>query len=963
MFTLLSFFALLATVASQDHVITMNGIAFSPNTLTINVGETVQWSNQNGTHNVNGSVAAYPSNPAGFANGSAAAAPWTFQHTFTVPGVYQYRCDPHASLGMTGVITVNGAANGDVIISEINYNSPGGGIDSFEYIELYNKGTVAVQMEGWEFTSGINYTFPAHVLNPGEYVVVAYDAAKFNQAFGFTPLAWNTAAFNGLNNSGELIRLVDADSVFVDSVRYSTGNLWPTAANGQGPSLVLCDFNTDNGNPANWAAATTPSGYVTNNIEMLANPGAASDCSAEPVIGFSFPGAGVSESGGDVFVNVSISNGSASPTSVTLSASASSTATSPGDYTASLPVTLIFAGGVVAETQTVVISLVNDTDIEPTENLVLELTNPTNSAIISSGSFNITIQDDDTPLTGALLISGVFDAQPGAAGAKGVELKALADIPDLSIYGVGSASNGGGTDGEEISLPAMSLAEGECVYVASDSVAFMAYFGFNPIADGNGVSVNGDDAIELFENGQVIDVFGEISYTAGSTLAWNYLDGWAYRKDGTGPDGSAWNLNNWTIAANALNGGTDNASAPMPFPVCDYSTEAPVTAELTDDAFTIPAGAAATLDVLANDITPVVLTMLEIVTGPTNGTAVVNGVANITYTPAAGFCGEDSFTYEACDAGGCDQATVTITVECPLSYPAYDIADVTTVTGGAPDSLGVTCELRGIVYGIDYQGVTAAGVDIPAVQFYLNDGTGGISVFGGQNFGYTVEEGDEVIVRGEIVNFNCLTQVSDLDTIIKVSAGNALLPPSITTFLNESFESELVKFTNMELVDPSAWSPASTGFNVQIRSVISPTSPAITMRIDNDCELFNMPAPVGSFHATGIGGQFVTGGAGGCVDGYQFLPRFVSDIELLDATTESILAGKISYFPNPVSDELFIQSSIIIDDVIVSNALGQQLFTVKSPSNSISVGELKAGLYLISFKAEGAVWTTKFVKE
>ncbi len=166
----------------------------------------------------------------------------------------------------------------------------------------------------------------------------------------------------------------------------------------------------------------------------------------------------------------------------------------------------------------------------------------------------------------------------------------------------------------------------------------------------------------------------------------------------------------------------------------------------------------------------------------------------------------------------------------------------------------------------------------------------------------------------------------------------------------------------MELVDPSAWSPGSTGFNVQIRSVISPTSPAITMRIDNDCELFDMPAPVGAFHATGLGGQFVTGGAGGCVDGYQFLPRFVSDIELLNATDESILAGKISYFPNPVSDELFIQSSIIIDDVIVSNALGQQLFTVKSPSNSISVGALKAGLYLISFKAEGAVWTTKFVK-
>jgi Lamin Tail Domain/Bacterial Ig domain/Calx-beta domain/Secretion system C-terminal sorting domain len=872
---------------------------------------------------------------------------------------------------LTMIALIGSSLAQNVIITEINYNNPCSGIDTFEFVELYNKGSVPVQMEGWQFTSGIIYTFPAFTLNAGDYVVVAYDAVKFNTAFGFTPLAWDPASFNGLNNTSENIILVNADSMFMDSVHYADSAPWPSIADGQGPSLVLCDVNADNGDPANWSAATTNSGYVTGGNEILANPGADSNCGATavPTISFAFPGTQVLENAGNLIVTVSISNGNANPTTVTLSASVASTATSPGDYAASLPTNITFAGGVASESKTVTISLVDDTDIEATETLVLNLGNATNGASIAgNGIFTLGILDNDSPLTGALLITGVFDAQPGGVGAKGVELKALQNIPDLSIYGVGSASNGGGTDGVEITLPAGSLDAGECVYVAADSVLFLAYFGFNPIADGNGMSINGDDAVELFENGQVIDTYGDITWPTGSILDWNYLDGWGYRKDGTGPDGGVFNFNNWTIALGGLNGGTNSNDAPVPFPTCDYSTVAPITAEAIDDDFLVPFGVVSNLNVLQNDILPVTITSIGINSFPIHGTVDINGLVDITYTPNSGYCGPDSFTYEVCDNGGCDIATVNVTVECPATFPVYDIAVVTTVTGGAPDSLGVTCELQGTVYGIDYQGVDTSGTTLPSVQFYIHDGTGGISVFSTQNFGYAVEEGDKVIVRGEIGNFRCLSQISDLDTIIFVSANNALLPPTLTTFLNESFESELVSFTNMELVNPATWGPTmapqSTGFDAQIRSVFNPTGPTITMRIDNDCAWFNQPAPQGAFHVTGIGGQFVQGGGGGCVSGYQILPRFASDIELLDATQESFLEGKISFYPNPVGDELFIKTDIIsIDDVILANALGQVIMQVKNPGNKLDMSQLEPGLYLITFQVEGAVWTSKLVKK
>ncbi|MCF8245683.1 MAG: lamin tail domain-containing protein [Saprospiraceae bacterium] len=960
-FTLLTFCGLIATLMAQDHIVTLSGIAFTPNNLTINVGETVQWNNTNGTHNVNGSTATFPSNPAGFMSGGAMPSPWMFSHTFNTPGVYQYRCDPHFSLGMTGVITVNAAPAGDVVITEINYNNPG--TDNYEFIEFYNRGTSAVQLQGWTISTAINYTFPDYTLDPGELVVVSNNATLFEAGFGFVPLGWDPASNNVLNNTGENIVLKDAAGTLVDSVHYSSMAPWPTAANGGGPSLVLCGLNSDNDNPSNWAAAAYPTGVSVGPTEIRATPGGSGPCVSGPYISYVASNASVFENDGNVLVRVAIASGNASPTAITITANAGSTATAGSDYTASLPITITFPAGVVADTQMVTITVNDDAVIEGDEVLLLDLTNPTNGANVTSSAFKLNIADDDTPLSGALLISGIFDTQVEATGtwAKGCELKALQDIPDLSIYSVGFANNGGGTDGEEAFLPAISLLAGECVWVTNDSAKFHDFFGFPPTLADNDAGINGDDAIELFENGQVIDVFGELSYPSGSTLAWNYLDGWAYRKDGTDPDGILFTLNNWSYSGtDVFDLQTSNATASVPFPVCDYSPVAPMTAELVDDDFVVQSGTATNLNVLSNDILPAPITALTIVSGPTNGSVTVNGLIDISYTSATGYCGTDAFTYEVCDAGGCDQATVNLTVEC---FPLYDISTVTTVTGGQPDSVGVTCELRGIVYGIDFQGVSATGVPLPAVQFYINDGTGGISVFGTQAFGYAVQEGDEVAVRGKIVNFNCLTQITNLDTLYKVSSNNALLPPAITTFLNESFESELVEFTNMAMIDPADWNPGGTGFDVRIKSTINPTADTIIMRIDNDCELFNMPAPNGPFHAIGIGGQYVSGGGGNCASGYQFLPRYAPDIILLNAADEALLEGKISFYPNPVGDLLFIKTDNIVDDVIMANALGQQVMQVKSPGNKLDVSQLQPGLYLISFRAGGEAWTSKFVKQ
>ncbi|HHJ50370.1 MAG TPA: hypothetical protein ENJ88_05620, partial [Phaeodactylibacter sp.] len=576
---------------AQDYTINVSNFSFSPDMLTIQAGETVEWQNTGGTHNVNGSQATFPDNPEGFFSGNAAPAPWTFSHTFNTPGTYNYQCDPHAGLGMTGTIVVE-------------------------------------------------------------------------------------------------------------------------------------------------AAPTTPD----------------------------------------------------------------------------------------------------------------------------------------------LILTAVFDGPLSGGQPKGVELYVLNDISDLSIYGIGSANNGQGSDGEEFTFPAVSASAGDYLYLTADSAAFVAFFGFSPDftdTDNGSVNINGDDAIELFMNGQVIDVFGDIN-TDGTGQPWEYLDSWAYRVDGTGPDGSTFVLANWYFGGpNALDGETTNATAATPVPIGTYSLMPPQNVIAADDNASTDINHPVDINVLDNDFLPngtassvVALSM------PANGSVsdALNGV--FTYTPDADFCGDDSFTYEVCDNSipSCDTATVNITVTCPGSYPAYDIATVTTVDAtGMPDSIGVSCQLQGIVHGIDFQ-------DNNNIQFVFIDGTGGISLFSSNDFGYTVQEGDEVVVQGVISQFNCLTQISP-DTLWMVSSGNSLATPILVTgALDESHESELIRIENLQLVDPAQWAGDGSSFNVDVTDGTN----TYTMRIDDATELSSMPAPDYDFHAMGLGGQYDN--QGDCDSGYQFFPRYPDDLEMILST-------------------------------------------------------------------------------
>ena len=104
-----------STIGTNETVDMTSAMRFSPNVVTINAGETVDFRNiSTFTHTVS-TTADTPMEmqatlmPAGAeAFDSGAIAPGeTFSHTFLIPGTYRYFCEPHVGQGMTGTVVVN----------------------------------------------------------------------------------------------------------------------------------------------------------------------------------------------------------------------------------------------------------------------------------------------------------------------------------------------------------------------------------------------------------------------------------------------------------------------------------------------------------------------------------------------------------------------------------------------------------------------------------------------------------------------------------------------------------------------------------------------------------------------------------------------------------------------------------------------------------------------------------------
>ena len=159
--------------------------------------------------------------------------------------------------------------------------------DSFDYVELRNVSASPVDLTGFQFTSGFDFTFPnGTLIAPGANLLVVQNIDAFNTRYGTgKPIAGAWSANDHLSNGGEAITLqygLVTPAVFSFTYDDNPALNWPAAPDGLGASLVRIAPENTTRNPSlgvNWrssiAIGGSPGGddrqsfstWLTNNSE------------------------------------------------------------------------------------------------------------------------------------------------------------------------------------------------------------------------------------------------------------------------------------------------------------------------------------------------------------------------------------------------------------------------------------------------------------------------------------------------------------------------------------------------------------------------------------------------------------------------------------------------------------------------------------------------------------------------
>lgn len=249
---------------------------------------------------------------------------------------------------------------------------------------------------------------------------------------------------------------------------------------------------------------------------------------------------------------------------VTVMLDFSGTATLDSDYSVSATELIIPAGEL---STTFELTTSPDQENDDNESVIIGVASIENATDNDNTQVEISITEELPPLSLKGVMALTWDGSDTNDG-KAVHVVANADIADLSIYSLGVANNGGGTDGPEYTFPSISLSEGDNVLVARNPGALTAYFEdcgseFQHILESNNsISQNGDDAIELYNGDTIIEVYGD-SDVDGTGQEWEYSGSWAYK---IGRD--------WTYGGiDCSIGSSLNSQSSCPYPICKEALE------------------------------------------------------------------------------------------------------------------------------------------------------------------------------------------------------------------------------------------------------------------------------------------------------------------------------------------------------------------------------------------------------
>jgi hypothetical protein len=592
---------------------------------------------------------------------------------------------------------------------------------------------------------------------------------------------------------------------------------------------------------------------------------------------------------------------------------------------------------------------------------------------------NPTLSCSQTPNNASsLIISAVFDATLTGGQPKGVELYVINDISDLSIYGLGSANNGGGTDGIEFTFPSVSATAGDYIYVCADSASFATWFGFAPDYVSSALNVNGDDAIELFKNTSVIDVFGDIN-TDGTGQPWEYMDGWASRNINATLNFGVFNISDWTFSGpNALDGESDNATAATPIPVGVFTTASTtgvnITLEVTDQSNNMTSTCVSVVTVL--DTVPPTVNCIG--GSPTfsldatgNFTLQVSDIDN----GSTGNCGDDSLylsqtnfncsnigvntvTLYATDASGnIGSCTMDINISGTGGVSIDSIASTPPSCFGACDATLNISASNAVNYSIDGGATTQSNTNFNGLcegvyNVWVSNSSGCSA-----QMTYTIAGPTQIVVSSNNINPSC-NGVCDGQIEINATGGSPVYVYSIdggATNANDSTFNNLCEgIYNLVVTDSFGCADSSVYVSLVALNTIDDSisvNGAVLTASENgaqyqwiDCDNGNAPiaGETGqSFTATQNGNYAVIITVGSCSDTStcsQVTGIGLNDNQIIDAI-----------YPNPTNGVVTLALNNPYNLISVMDINGKVIKTIQSTSNTttINLAGYENGIYFI----------------
>ena len=503
-------------------VVTNSGNTFSPASITITAGDTVSFQLA-GSHNAQ-EVGVNTYN----ANGNAPII--GFQTNFggglvtgLSVGTHYYVCDPHASMGMKGIINVNPAPTiivPNVWINELHYDNTG--TDSNEGFEIAGPSGTDLSCYKVYYYNGSN----------GQ----VYDSISLSGFLPFQACNWGAKWFGNTvsalqNGNPDGIALVYAPVATgcgmggVDTVLQflSYGGTF-TATNGRLRFQTSVDIGITEGSSTqvNESLQLTGRGNRYSDFTWI---GDTSNTHDAVNIGQNFCGLQhftllpasltISEGVGQVTIPVFLDTASQFGTQVTVALDAAAgTATQGADFTFS-DVILTWPAGTTGNIQ-VTVPILNDNIYELTETFRLVLRNPTNGASLTADSSIIVSILDNDPLSGGDCTDLYFSEYvAGSGNNKALEIyNPTASTIDLSVYSIQKTTDGGAVSTYGLSG---TIAAGDVYVLANPN----AVAGITAQADvlNAFIDFDGNDGLALMHLDQTIDVIGELGVNPGTSWA------------------------------------------------------------------------------------------------------------------------------------------------------------------------------------------------------------------------------------------------------------------------------------------------------------------------------------------------------------------------------------------------------------------------------------------------------------